>query len=552
MEKQRTLSRTVDASDGPIMKENITIKNAHAHLPVQALWLLVPVEGLGVLAILAYVATHWQLFVQQTTAIMAWLVLVVSIAAYLGLIYLLVRVVRSAIEALVALVQGLMGAYRQFEEARSVRAANKVSQALLHAGNNVVVYRSPSGEIIVQQIQQEKYNYSIRQVDGASTQPQQLPPPQGIPDVIRYEDIAHEVPESMSLLGIHPSNAHLEIIPPEQLKTVWFVGGSNLGKTNTVFGKVGDCVRWGCKVSICDQHAFKADGLTGKLSAYKQAFLHKPAQSDDEIKAAILSFLAEFQRRRDGGEFTEKLLIVVDEVNGLCEHVVRVSREDAAMIYERYGVEIKKERIKMRVFIQLLVETCGYESRGFDMFGFFISQKAADLYWLRKAAMTVFVHGLLMKTEAMLACNENAEAAELVTHFKKGRTYCYGYEIDHPMELQQPLYSIPVVDSTVSGPISNTATLPYPEEEGGDTLGDRGGKQSDTDSFVQLSQAQKMKLLQVLECDGQQLGQNEIIRKVWGVEPSTRQGNAAAEELRIIRAYIAEHQRKTIFLSEKD
>lgn len=376
----------------------------------------------------------------------------------------------------------------------------------------------------------------------------------GIPDVIRYEDIAHEVPESMSLLGIHPSTAHLEIIPPDQLKTVWFVGGSNMGKTNTVFGKVGDCVRWGCKVSICDQHAFKADGLAGKLGAYKQAFLHKPAQSDDEIKNAILSFLAEFQRRRDGGKYTDKLLIVVDEVNGLCEHVIRVSREEAVMIYERYGVEIKKERIKMRVFIQLLVETCGYESRGFDMFGFFISQKAADLYWLRKAAMTVFVHGLLMKSEAILACNENEAAAELVTHFKKGRTYCYGYEVDHPMELHQPLYGAPVVNSTVVNPISDTPTLlypePYPIEEDEDTPGDIDGKQPDTDSLVQLTQAQKMKLLQVLECDGQQMGQNEIIRKVWGIAPNSRQGNAAAEELRIIRAYIAEHQRKTIFLNE--
>src|SRR5438067_13448812 len=129
----------MNASENPTtIRESVTIKNAHAHLPVQALWLLAPVEGLGVLAILAYTATHWTLFLQQTTAIVARLALVASIAAYIALAYLLVRVVRSAIDALIALMQGLMSAYKQFEEARSVRATYKLSQELLHTGNNVV------------------------------------------------------------------------------------------------------------------------------------------------------------------------------------------------------------------------------------------------------------------------------------------------------------------------------------------------------------------------------------------------------------------------------
>lgn len=348
---------------------------------------------------------------------------------------------------------------------------HRPAQAIIHKGE--LVQLAQPGQQQLDPLQQLAVLQKVIQMQGqmaklaqqtyvqeiAPAQPRELAAPQErIPAVVKYEDIASEIPGDLSLLGIHPSDGNFEIVPPEKLKTVWFVGGSNTGKTNTVYGKVGDCVRWGCKISICDQHAHKRDSLAGKLGPYAKSFLHIPAISDDEIKDAILNFLEEFHRRRKGGKYTDKRLIVVDEVNGLGEHVVRVTKEEAELIYMRYGVEIKKERVKMRVFIQLLVETCGYESRGYDMFGFFISQKAADLSWLRKAAMTVFVHGLLMKSEALLACNDNAEAAALVMNFKKGRTYIFGYEIERPMELQQPLYGDSVVDATITPVTENLSS----------------------------------------------------------------------------------------------
>jgi hypothetical protein len=97
--------------------------------------------------------------------------------------------------------------------------------------------------------------------------PRQLEPPkleeeqelkEAIAKVVRYDDIAREIPDELSLLGIHPDNGQFEIVAPDRYKTAWFVGGSNTGKTNTVYGKVADAVRWGADL-VC----FSGDKLLG-------------------------------------------------------------------------------------------------------------------------------------------------------------------------------------------------------------------------------------------------------------------------------------------------
>jgi hypothetical protein len=244
-------------------------------------------------------------------------------------------------------------------------------------------------------------------------------------------------------LGIYPTNGQLEIVSPDNYKTAWFVGGSNMGKTNTVYGKVADAVRWGAKLIICDNHAHKADSLANKLGAFHHRLLFPIAQTDIAIKDAIIAFLKEFKARRDdGASCDEKWLIVTDEVNATSEHVVVISDMEKMMLMVDYGIKVKDNFVKLKVFFQALAQTCGYESRGFEMFGYFISQKVAGLSWLRNAMMTVFVHGLLMDSEALLAANNDRKLADLVKSFKKGRTLVYGYEFEQPLILQQPKYNI--------------------------------------------------------------------------------------------------------------
>jgi hypothetical protein len=376
-------------------------------------------------------------------------------------------------------------------------------------------------------------------------------PSDAIPAVVTYSEVSEQVPTELSLLGIHPTSGALEIVSPTQLKTAWFVGGSNMGKTNTVYGKVADMMRWHAQMIICDNHADKPDSLANKLRDFHHRLLIPIAQADEDIKRAIIKFLKEFHQRRDHGRsIAEMWLIVCDEVNATGNHVVKLTEQEEQWLYDAYGIKVEDHRVKLMVFFKILAETCGYEARGFGMFGFFISQKVAGLAWLRNAMMTVFVHGLLMYSEALLAANQNRARAEEIMKFKKGRTLIYGYELDE-MVLQQPLYEPNTVESTVSEVVSTGISELSPVPSDGDAYEytvDQPGKQSDTETIPTLSQAQKMKLLQVLEMDSQQKGQNHIIRTIWGVEPNTRAGSDAAEELRLIRAYIAGEQRRKLGL----
>jgi hypothetical protein len=267
-----------------------------------------------------------------------------------------------------------------------------------------------------------------------------------IPDIVNYKDIAREVPSDLSLLGIYPENGNLEIVDPEKYKTVWFVGGSNTGKTNTVYGKVADAVRWGAKLVICDKHGAgnKPDSLTNQLSDFRPYLLDRVAVSPTEIKVSIVKFMREFKKRSVDSTYswTDRWLIVVDEVNATAEIPVRVDEVECKMLYEEFGIKTKPDEfVKLKVFIEALARLCGFEGRGYGMYGYFISQKAAGLAWLRNCAMTVFCHAMLMDSEALIAANQDRKMADLVKQFKKGRTLVYGYEIEQPVILQQPLYN---------------------------------------------------------------------------------------------------------------
>ena len=368
-----------------------------------------------------------------------------------------------------------------------------------------------------------------------------LPEPaqqEAISSVIRYDDIADQVPSELSLLGIYPENGHLEIVSPDNYKTAWFVGGSNMGKTNTVYGKVADAVRWGAKLIICDPHAAKPDSLTNKLSDFHHALLLPVARTDAEIYKAIMTFLEEFKARRDVDKSChQKILIVIDEVNGLAKHPLKINDKD----------------VKMQMFLQELAETCGYEARGFNMYGYFISQKVAGLSWLRNAMMTVFVHGLLMESEAKLAANNDRKLTEQVMGFKKGRTLVYGYEIE-PTILQQPLYGSPKEEhpSTYPGhesltvqtaqasddPYSVSYSAPYSAGYSASSSTEHGGVQGNK-PMEYAFEGDMLKLKKVLQGLADRKTQVEIVCEVWEVEKNTRAYNKGVEEYREMLAWLA-------------
>lgn len=370
-------------------------------------------------------------------------------------------------------------------------------------------------------------------------------PKEVIPKVIPYGSIADQIPSDRSLLGIYPETGNLEIVEPERYKTAWFVGGSNTGKTNTVYGKVADMVRWGAKIIICDSHAFKKDSLANKLKDFHGRLLIPIAQTDEQIKNAIIFFLREFKSRRDQGRnCAEKWLLVGDEVNATANHMVRISKEEAASLLEEFGIKIEDEYVKLQVFFKFLAETCGYEARGFEMFGYFISQKVAGLSWLRNAMMTVFVHGLLMDSEALLAANNNRKHAELVKSFKVGRTLVYGLDFD-PIVLQQPKYEIAqIVESTVEEPASHS-TSKIPEQSDGNLIyfkphQKRHEAEIDTEPLqAQKNEEDEARIARIIQLMMGGTSVNKIIKEEWGLDSGGGAYQGALSELREIQKIIA-------------
>lgn len=266
-------------------------------------------------------------------------------------------------------------------------------------------------------------NTRVTEADAPAL-PEQASSLHALPVSVRYEEIQSQVPRGRSCLGV--SENGVETCDFGQLMTMWICGGSSTGKSNTVALKIDEAIRNGRNIGIIlvDPHARKEDSLYNKIRCYERFFLRPVAQNERDIRAALEWFKAEFERRLEqGGQGQTDILLVVDEVSNVVES------DD-----EEIGKLIKK-----------IARICGQESRGFGMFGWFISQDAAGLAWLRKRAMTVIAHKLNMMSERKLACNEDLEIARSMDHWPRGRVAVYGLNFQGVMVTQMPAFASPTI-----------------------------------------------------------------------------------------------------------
>lgn len=253
---------------------------------------------------------------------------------------------------------------------------------------------------------------------------------------IRYEEIRHLIPRGQSCLGVDPFSSKVETCDFAALMTMWICGGSSTGKTNTVSLKINEAIENGrnLRLIVIDPHKEKSDSLYNKIRRYERYFLFQVASTSDEIYNALSWFKAEFERRlQAGNESQNDILLIVDEV----PRVVKSGKDNADLVKE-------------------IAEVCGTESRGFGMFGWFISQRAAGLAWLRNVVITVIAHKMIMMSERKLAANDITAIARDMDHWPRGRVVVYGAEFE-PKVLQMPLF-------TPSAVVESTATVEPMEE----------------------------------------------------------------------------------------
>lgn len=252
----------------------------------------------------------------------------------------------------------------------------------------------------------------------AGPAPLALGPAGSLPEAVSYEDVEGQIPAGHSLMGV--SSDSVETTEFGNLMTMWICGGSSTGKSNTVGIKIEEAIENGRNLGILciDYHANKKDSLYNKIKEYEDLFLMPVARDEASAMAMLERYLNEFMRRRglpeEEQEQLDDMLLVVDEVPAVIED------EQIAPLLKR------------------IARLCGRESRGFGMFGWFISQNAVGLAWLRNVALTVIAHKMLMLNEAELACNQHKDIARDMENWPIGRVVVYGLRFKGIKVLQMP------------------------------------------------------------------------------------------------------------------
>jgi hypothetical protein len=250
-------------------------------------------------------------------------------------------------------------------------------------------------------------------------EPRLLPAPDdqgssmGLPSSVRYEDIARQIPTGHSCLGI--SERGLETCDFKDLMTMLICGGSSTGKSNTVAIKLYEAMQIGrnTHIIVIDPHMTKPDSLYNKVKQYAHRFLMPVARNDEETIATLRWFKQEFERRLELSteelEELDDILLVCDEVYALCFH-----REDK---------EISR-------LLKIVSGIAGYESRGYGMYAWFLTQRVTGLKWLRDAVMTTICHKMQSMAERVLAANDDREVARDMNNWTMpGRVAIYGLNL---------------------------------------------------------------------------------------------------------------------------
>lgn len=293
----------------------------------------------------------------------------------------------------------------------------------------------------------------------------------GLPTNVRYEDVRNQVPNGHILIGIGLNGVETKEMKVGAL--VWIVGLSGTGKTSTTVLRVEERATMGHKFLGYDPHWFKDDSLTNAIyvntethapKGYHDLFLMPMARNTAEGKVVLKAFLDEFDGRKSGRipKPWPFITVLVDEVGSLMD-VTEEEEEEVAKMLKR------------------IARICGQEARNFNMGGIYISQQATGLAWLRKVALMVIVHQLLMLSERELACNGDKAVMKDMEFWPIGRTYVFGvgFGTDGARTVQQPYFGGRGVDVRAGGAESKVVE----EDQGNDLFLDEDLSESEDNPY---------------------------------------------------------------------
>ncbi len=358
-----------------------------------------------------------------------------------------------------------------------------------------------------------------RSVQEVAPQPdtKELPAPAQppFPTSVNYTDIRAQIPHGHILVGI--GRLGVETKNAIVGACLWIVGLSGTGKTSTTVLRVEERASDGHYFLGVDPHWFKPESLyhaiyqseEGQPLAYAPRFLKPMAKTAEEMKQILTMFLNEFNGRKGStiAKPWKKITLLVDEVDALMDPTAKEGKEIADMLPS-------------------IARICGQEARNFNMGGIFISQQATGLAWLRKMALMIIVHQLLMESEKKLALNGDTEAIEDMKSWPIGRTYVYGVGFtEGPRTVQQPYFSaVPrIVDAVPPSQMEDLQPKQSSVEDMGrqwEAAQEAVGR--DTDKQVVPNSFELKKLLSEIGKMKANGASNDAILRQYGVTPGGR------------------------------
>lgn len=518
-----------------IDEQRITLKSVH--IPHTALYLLLPVEGVGVLVFLAYVAFHFQAFIAQTNAIFSWVVWFLGLTCYVVLAYFVVKVIRAGIEAFIALAHGIATVHGKFTENRIARARRE----LLHTADNYVVFLE-NGKVTVQSVIQERYTYNIRQAaesqaaldapDGVASLPA---PVQTFQELLQAGVIQSAIQQGKMVLGY--AGGVLRYGSWLDLYSCGIGGVSGSGKTTTVRFLLFQALLAGARLLMIDPHIGEPEeSLAAQFQVFTHAHLYAPC---DDNPTAILKRVRwldkELKRRKATGEKSPCIIFVIDEFNAVMR-VQQVRDEMSTLL-----VSLAQEGRKFGIFAMLIGQRWSHQDiGGADIrtslastlaHRFTDEEQAKKLVGSRNGSRCLELaqgHYLFRDTQGTLT--------EMITPYTVEADGAYiqrlldgGYQDESSYETSQK----PARNQYVALPAPSTDTFSRNLLESGV----KAATKPVTDELEGQDAALVSKMQHVLKMQAEGKQKAEIIKTLWGVSPGGSQAyeNANTEYQQVLK-----------------
>jgi hypothetical protein len=504
---------------------------------------------IGAFIFFSYVLTHWHTFVsQQSPMIVNYTFIFVGVIAASVAGYAVLRLVgHTGVDVLIKLGHGTMGMWASWSETRAQRARKN----LLHVDENKVVILQPGGRIEVVPVMQALPRRAQVAVEEEK-KPQALLPPPTIStgrELLLSGRVAQELEQGYYLLG--PSDdGNFKRIPCKKLFSTIIAGIPRTGKTTTVFWILTQVLVRGGRFFVVDPNKdYESEegdrGLAGELEALAD-FMVFPAcvGTKQELLDRMRWMYRELLRRKQPGYIvknSEAVLAIMDEFNSVAQvlstETVVIVHDEEELNFAKTLALLEREGPKYGLAFMLIGHKWTKDDIGGDNA-------------VRTNATTYLCHKMNDAHQADLLLKGKSDK---ILKLPVGAYLATGPQFEeHATKIYTPMITardIPVIRGLLSTSrarpehVQMTATarpISPTDDESGRAMNEPGQPLAVTMEGDGLPEELRSKMLLVLQMDQQgNVSINKIITEVWGVDPDTRQGRAAKEQLNVIRAYIA-------------